>query len=216
MRIALFGGSFDPPHRGHLAIARAAAAQFALDRVLLAPTGLQPLKPGGPAAPFADRLAMVTLLCVEDPHLAPSALDAPLAGDHPNYTVDTLRRLRELHPSADLFNLVGADAFRTLGHWREPQQALALAEWIVVSRPGYPLNHPEEPDDPDDPEDPGDPGDLTLTPIQRTRVHTLGNVHEDISATTLRTRLAAGDPCDGLLPASIAAYIQQHGLYRPR
>ena len=201
MRIALFGGSFDPPHRGHLAIARAAASDFALDQVLLAPTGLQPLKPGGPVASFPDRLAMVTLLCADDPYLTPSDLDAPLDGNRPNYTVDTLRRLRDQLPTADLFNLLGADAFHTLGHWHEPRLALALAEWIVVSRPGYTFSDPEG---------------LALTPAQRIRIHLLDNIHEDVSATTLRTRLSEGDPCEGLLPPPIVTYIQQHQLYRSR
>ncbi len=201
MRIALFGGSFDPPHRGHLAIARAAARQYSLDQVLLAPTGLQPLKPGGPVASFADRLAMVGLLCAEDLHLSPSNIDAPLPDHRPNYTVDTLRRLREQYSTANLFNLIGADSFNTLGHWHEPHHALALAEWIVVSRPGYTL---------------ADPEGLSLTPDERTRIHLLDTIHEDVSATALRARLALGDPCPGLLPGPIAAYIQHYELYQSR
>src|ERR1700734_1006739 len=98
MRVGFFGGSFDPPHLGHLAVARAAAQAFALDTVLLAPTAHQPLKPHGADAPFEDRLAMVRLLCAGQPGLEASELEAPTEAISPNYTIDTLRALRaELH-----------------------------------------------------------------------------------------------------------------------
>jgi nicotinate-nucleotide adenylyltransferase len=199
MRVALFGGTFDPPHRGHLGIATAAADAFALDRVLFAPTGHQPLKAGLASSPFADRLAMVGLACAADPRFASSTIDAPRPDGVPNYTVDTLTQLARLMPDATLYNLVGADSFLSLRQWREPEKLLALAEWIVVSRPGYPLN---------------DLSRLRLTPTERVRIHLLETVHEDVSATMLRERLAAGDDCGDLLPGSVAAYIRSHGIYR--
>jgi nicotinate-nucleotide adenylyltransferase len=199
MRVALFGGTFDPPHRGHLGIATAAADAFALDRVLFAPTGQQPLKTGLASSPFSDRLAMVELACAADPRFAPSTIDAPRPDGSPNYTVDTLARLARLMPNATLYNLVGADSFLSLRHWRDPERLLALADWIVVSRPGYPLD---------------DLSGLQLTPAERVRVHLLETVQEDISATMLRERLAAGDDCGDLLPEPVAAYIRSHGLYR--
>jgi nicotinate-nucleotide adenylyltransferase len=198
MRVALFGGTFDPPHRGHLAIATAAANAFQLDKVLLAPTGRQPLKPEGAAASFADRVAMVKLICLEDPRFTASELDAPHANDAPNYTVDTLTALRKQMPGAHLFNLVGADSFLGLPHWYQSERLLELAEWIVVSRPGFPL----------------DLQALPLTDVQRHRVHVLQTVHEDISSTDLRTCLEAGQPCENLLLPSISQYIQTHQLYR--
>jgi nicotinate-nucleotide adenylyltransferase len=198
MRIALFGGSFDPPHRGHIAIARAAADAFALEQVLFAPAARQPLKSGSEAS-FNDRLAMTALACAEDPRFKPSAIDAPYPRDAPNYTVITLFTLLDSLPQTDvLYNIVGADSFATLTHWREPQRLLELAEWIVVSRPGHAL---------------ADPAGLTLTPHQRTRIHLLGSVHEDVSATDLRERLAHGDPCTDLLPTAVSHYIHQHHLY---
>ena len=199
MRVALFGGTFDPPHRGHLGIATAAADAFALDRVLFAPTGQQPLKSGLASSPFSDRLAMVGLACAADPRFAASTIDAPRDDGVPNYTVDTLARLAGLTPNATLYNLVGADSFLSLRHWRDPERLLALAEWIVVSRPGYPLD---------------DLSGLHLTPAERARVHLLETVHEDISATLVRERLAIGDDCDDLLPAPVAAYLRFHRLYR--
>lgn len=199
MRIALFGGTFDPPHRGHLAIARAAADAFHLDSVLFAPTGRQPLKPDQGSAPFADRLTMTTLACAEDRRFEASTIDAPRADGLPNYTVDTLAELQRATPNATIFNLVGADSFLGLPRWRQPRRLLKLAEWIVVSRPGFSLDDLES---------------LGLDPQQRSRVHLLETVHEDVSATSLRERLRRGDACADLLSPAIATYIQAHSLYR--
>jgi nicotinate-nucleotide adenylyltransferase len=199
MRLALFGGSFDPPHHGHIAIATAAADVFDLDQVLFAPVGRQPLKAEGAPASFADRLAMVELACRSDSRFAVSDLDAPRSDGTPNYTVETLAALHEVMPDARLFNLVGADSFLDLPHWHEPERLLELAEWIVVSRPGFPL---------------ADLSALSLTPDQRGRVHLLQTVHEDVAATNLRERLEAGDPCADVLDAAVSAYIKAHTLYR--
>jgi nicotinate-nucleotide adenylyltransferase len=199
MRLALFGGSFDPPHHGHIAIATAAADVFDLDQVLFAPVGRQPLKAEGAPASFADRLAMVELACRSDSRFAVSDLDAPRSDGTPNYTVQTLAALHEVVPDARLFNLVGADSFLDLPRWHEPERLLELAEWIVVSRPGFPL---------------ADLSALSLTPDQRGRVHLLQTVHEDVAATNLRERLEAGDPCADVLDAAVSAYIKAHTLYR--
>jgi nicotinate-nucleotide adenylyltransferase len=199
MRVALFGGTFDPPHRGHLGIARAAADAFALDTVLFAPAAQQPLKRASAATPFPDRLAMVEIACVADPRFTVSTIDAPRTDGAPNYTVDTLAALRSQMPGATLYSLVGADSFLSLRQWREPERLLELAEWIVASRPGYPLN---------------DLSSLQLTAAQRARVHLLDTVAMDISATMLRERLAVGDRCRDLLPPEILTYIHAHGLYR--
>jgi nicotinate-nucleotide adenylyltransferase len=198
MRVALFGGTFDPPHRGHLAIATAAANAFNLDEVLFAPVGHQPLKPDSTPAPFADRVAMLSLACLPDTRFAVSRLDAPHPDGTPNYTVQTLTALHQLLPDDTLFNLVGADSFLDLPHWREPDRLLELAEWIVVSRPGASLDNLSA---------------LNLTPKQQTRIHLLQTVHEDVSATDLRQRLEAGDPCSELLPAAVSDYIATYDLY---
>lgn len=202
MRIALFGGSFDPPHRGHMAIARAAADRFALNQVLFAPVGLQPLKPQTTGATFEERLAMTTLACMGDLRFTPSTIDAARPDGLPNYTIDTLRLLHQSMPDAQIFNLIGADSFLSLARWRDPHQLLELAEWIVVSRPGYSSSGLIE-----------DPPDLKLTPAQRTHIHVLDTVHEDVAATNLRERLRAGDPCKDLLPPQVSGYIQHHHLY---
>lgn len=198
MRIALFGGTFDPPHRGHLAIATAAADALRLDRVLFAPVGRQPLKLEAHSAPYIDRLSMVMLACEHDPRFKPSSLDTPDPNGKPNYTVDTLTMLCALYPEAELFNLVGADSFLALPHWRQPRRLLELAEWIVVSRPGFSLDSM---------------GELALSPQERARVHLVESVHDGISATELRQRLHDGDSCEGLVLPKVLEYIRARGLY---
>jgi nicotinate-nucleotide adenylyltransferase len=212
MRVAFFGGTFDPIHRGHLRLASAAADAFALDRVLFVTVGNQPLKPGPTVASYADRLQMARLACNPEPpqpatgnsadlRFAVSTLDAPRCDGSPNYTVDSLAALARELPSASLFVLTGADSFLDLRRWRSPDRLLALAEWIVVSRPDFPLSEARL-------------APLALTLAQLARVHLLTTVNEEVSATDLRRRLQAGDPCSGLLPAAVADYIQSHGLYR--
>jgi len=201
MRIGYFGGTFDPPHAAHLHVARAAADAFALDRVLLAPAGVQPLKSEPPIASYADRLAMTGLLCVDDPRLEASDLDAPNEAGEPNFTVDALRRLRAEQPGADIFVLAGADSFLTLRRWREPDALLELAQWIVVSRPGFSL---------------ADLSPLELSPSQAARVHLLTEMNDDISATGIRERLRVGVSCGKMLTPPVALYIARMHLYHAR
>ncbi len=201
MRIAYFGGTFDPPHRAHLHAAQAAADAFALDRVLLTPTGVQPLKSAAPQASYADRLAMVRLLCAGDPRLQASEIDPPRADGTPNYAVDALTKLRTEYADADLFALAGADSFLSLPRWREPGKLLDLAEWIVVSRPGFSLD---------------DLSPLYLTPQQQSRVHFLTSLHEHVSATGIRERLRIGVSCGDMLPPAVALYIARMHLYHAR
>jgi len=135
-RVAFFGGSFDPPHLGHLGIARAAQAALGLDTVLFAPVGTQPLKPQGPAACFEDRLAMTRLAIADESAFALSLADAPKLSGVPNYTLDTLLALRaELPPHSTLFCLMGADSFAGFSRWHRAAEIPFLAPLIVASRP---------------------------------------------------------------------------------
>jgi nicotinate-nucleotide adenylyltransferase len=206
MRLGYFGGTFDPPHLGHLAVAQAAADAFDLDRVLMVPTGVQPLRPVSPLAPFADRLAMVSLLCKQYPRLQPAALEAPRNPPVPNYTVDTLERLLADEPQAEttpeLFVIVGADAFQSVPQWRSPERLLSMAQWIVVTRPR--LTALELP---------------PLTQQQRERVHLLETLDNPASASAVRAALASRDPARtadlaSLLAPAVLAYIREHGLYQ--
>ena len=142
---------------------------------------------------------MVALCCGEDSRFAVSNLDAPRPDAQPNYTVRTLGLLRELMPEAEVFNLVGADSFRGLRAWREPERLLELAEWIVVSRPGFALEPPVE---------------MALSAKQWERIHLLDSVHEEVAATDLRRRLKAGETCEDVLPVAVAAFLEERGLYR--
>jgi nicotinate-nucleotide adenylyltransferase len=199
MRIGFFGGSFDPPHRGHLAVAQAAASAFHLQRVMMAPVALQPLKRDCAEASFEDRLRMVELLCQGTKGIEASAADGPRANGEPNYTIETLRQLRERLPeSSEIFVIVGADAFLTFRRWRDPEELLQMAQWIVVSRP-HAAKHSWE--------------DLQLTEAQRARVHELQGVSEPASATLVRKRLHAGESCEDMVPALILDYIHARHLY---
>jgi len=199
MRVGFFGGSFDPPHIGHLAVAQAAAQAFALDKVLLAPTAWQPLKPQGADASFADRLAMVELLCAGQPGLEASSLESPEETTGPNYTIDTLRRLRaQLQPSDEIYVVVGIDAFLDIERWRDPRGLLAAAQWIVVARPEF---SPEQ------------INAMPLSAAERVRVHLLEDVQVPVSATEVRRRLITGEDCSGWLPPRVLGYIRQHKLY---
>jgi len=137
-RIAFFGGSFDPPHLGHLAVARAARAALGLDTVLFAPVGAQPLKPQGSTAGFQDRLEMTRLAIAGEPGFTISLADAPNDLGAPNYTLETLFRLRdELAEGGALFCLVGADSFVGLRHWHRAAEIPFAAPLVVASRPSF-------------------------------------------------------------------------------
>jgi nicotinate-nucleotide adenylyltransferase len=224
-RIAFFGGSFDPPHLGHIAVAQAAQESLALDRVLLAPVGLQPLKPSGSSASFEDRIAMTRLAIANQPGLEISLLDGPNPnpanpdGVAPNYTHDTLIRLRQSLPeNASLFLLLGADSFRTLHQWHRASEIPFLASLIVAARPGEDLTHLAaylpfgirlqtlfgQPNQYLLSNSSGDQSQLILLP----------DLNYDISATQLRNQVhgVAGDE-PRLLDPAVLDYIRKRHLY---
>lgn len=233
MRVAFFGGSFDPPHLGHLAVARAAQAAFALDKVLFAPVGMQPLKKDGSAASFEDRLAMMSLAIAGEPGFEVSLADAPRpaadGSSKPNYTVDTVKKLRNsLGPGATLFCLIGADSFFSLHHWHRAVEIPFLAQLIVAARPGQPLENVKD----------ALPAGLRLEPAPNAEKHHAGvdvrafivknaagesapfyvlpGLHVDISASEIRARMQAGRngaAAYDLVPAAVGDYIRQHKLY---
>jgi len=205
MRLGYFGGTFDPPHRGHLAVAIAARDAFGLDRILLAPTGRQPLKPNAASAAFSDRLAMVLLLCEGQSGLEASAIDGPRADGEANYTIDTLQRLQAdvsvagaVPGTGALFVIVGADSFLDIARWRDPVALLSIADWIVVSRPGFSAEQLRA---------------ARLPEHDADRVHLLEGVDIPVSATDVRGRLVAGGDLGGALSAPVLAYIESHHLY---
>lgn len=188
MRIGLFGGSFDPVHNGHLTLAACCAEQGGLDAVWFVPAALQPFKLGGPVASDADRVAMLRLAIAGTPGREVSTLEIDRGGV--SYTVDTLRQLQAELVGIELFFLMGADTLRDLPGWREPDEVLRLATPMVVQRPG-------------------EADIVTDVPHLRVEMPPM-----DISSSDIRKRIATGESIEGLLPASVAAYIDENGLYR--
>lgn len=139
MNIGLFGGTFDPVHRGHLAVARAAAERFALKQVLFVPASRPPHKSVG-RTPFLHRYAMLALALSKDKDFIPSLLEAPDGTDRPSYTLDTVRRAKkEMGKAARLLVIIGIDAFEEIATWHEAVTLLREVEFIVASRPGWSL-----------------------------------------------------------------------------
>jgi len=222
MRIAFFGGTFDPPHRGHLAIAQAAAERLRLDRVLFAPVGNQPLKNDSSVASFEDRVAMVKLAISGDSRFELSTIDAPRPDYRPNYTIDTIRLLKEtLQPEDHLFCLVGADSFLSLPRWYRAAELLFDCDFIVAGRPGFDFPSAEKalPKNVHISGEPShEPGLSTLTLTndvrQSSTFYFLPDLREEISATEVRMALAGHFADDGALPRPVAEYIRAHHLYQ--
>jgi len=220
MRIAFFGGTFDPPHRGHIAIARAAMTRLGLDQVLVAPVGTQPLK--GAHSSFEDRLAMVRLAVAAEPGLVASSVDAPLPGGQPNYTFATLQRLqRHLQPSDELFCLLGADSFLTLKRWHQCAELLLFCDFVVAGRPGFSLRQFSDAL-PEGVENTGEYRESAFTRFElagpsgrQSTLFLLPDLDQDISATEIRAALAGGSEQQTVVAPAVAEYIRSHALYRP-
>jgi len=227
-RVAFFGGSFDPPHRGHLAVARAARAALGLDEVLFAPVGAQPLKPHGSSAGFDDRLAMTRLAIEHEPGFAISLADAPASNGAPNYTIDTLIALcAEIDAGGALFCLMGADSLLGLRRWRRGGEIPFIAPLIVASRPGQSLADLADvlPSGLSIDAAPAQPSSLDVrtytlrnTSGMTAPFYLLPGLYVEISASDIRQqvhaslgRLPAGNE---LLPNAVSEYIAAHGLYR--
>jgi nicotinate-nucleotide adenylyltransferase len=186
-QICLFGGTFDPIHNAHLQIAEQALTKFQLHRVLFVPAAHPPHKDPIGLTPYEDRFRMVEIACAPYPAFVASRLEQ---GDAPSYTVDTLERFRaQLAPGDRLYFLIGSDAFDELETWKRWQQVVELVEFIVVSRPGVQYHVP-----------------------QNARLHRLDGLELPVSSSTIRARLAAGEPTPEL-PMQVRAFIEQRGLY---
>lgn len=202
MRLGIFGGTFDPPHLGHLIIAQEAAVQLHLDRVLFIPAGVPPHKQGHPITPAHHRRAMVAQAIAGDPRFALSLIELERGG--PSYTVDTLAQLRaEYGPAAQLILILGGDMVYDIGGWHNPAGIVAQVTQIAaVQRPGFSFA----------------PAALAQVTAQvpglaaalaRVDVPQIG-----ISSSLLRERVASYLPITYLVPDAVAAYIQVHQLYQ--
>jgi nicotinate-nucleotide adenylyltransferase len=200
-RVGILGGTFNPPHLGHLAIARAALEELALERVVLMPVHTPPHKREQhdevPAHP-EHRLAMCRLLVQATEHVEVCALEAGRPG--PSFTVDTLRDIHASHPDAELTFLIGADSASTLPSWREPAALLELAGLAVAARSGSDRERVLR----------------TIASIShgRASVEFLDMPEIDVSASMVRAKVAAGNTVEELVGGAVSDYITEHHLYR--
>lgn len=219
MKIGFFGGSFDPPHRGHIALARLAIERLGLDRVLLAPVGVQPLKRTRPQAGFDDRVAMTRLAVEGQPGLEVSLVDAPHPDNRPNYTLDTIRSLRaSLEGENRIYFLMGADAFLTIGQWHRAADLLFACDMVVAARPGFDLELLAAALPKGVSAERTGPDVLTLHNNTGRTSHLclLPDLAERASATEIRESLERGESPDAMLDPRVEAYIREHGLYANR
>ena len=227
-RIAIFGGSFDPIHSGHLAVARAADRRFNFDEIHFIAASRPPHKLKQHLAPFPHRFAMVALACSEHPHFVPSLAEAgeDFSGSQLHYSVDTVRYFRHAyHEQGDrIFFIIGADAFLDIPMWKEYETLLGLCDFVIANRPGIRLEAlrlvipPDlhgRPDAKRDKEsDAIGPGTPIVGRLHQTTVYFLENVASDVSATDIRKKTNRGHSIHGLVSARVEEYILKQGLYR--
>ena len=184
MRLALFGGTFDPIHNAHLTVAQEAADQFRLDQVWFIPAANPPHKTAQSSASYEDRYRMTELACQADARFLASRLEE---GARKSYTIDTIEKVRTKGEAP--YFIIGADAFAEIGTWHRWQELLCLTDFIVVTRPGHHYTAP--------------PG---------ARVHRLDTVALPVSSSEIRKQLGGGQiPPE--LPSAVAKYIADKGLY---
>jgi len=220
-RIALFGGTFDPIHVGHLAVARAAERRFHLDEIHFIPTGRPPHKNRSGMASYADRYAMVALACADHPRFLPSLAESGTghAGREIFYSVDTVRHFKQKYHGGGvhLYFLVGADSFLHIPTWKDYETLLGLCDFIVASRPGFKTDAlrlvipPELFARKGSAHAPLDPRAIAL---RRTAIYVLDTVSSHVSATDVRQRLDSNESIHGLVPPRVEEYITKQALYR--
>lgn len=211
-RIGILGGTFDPIHCGHIDLALAAEAALDLTRMFVITSNVPPHRQQ-PAASSFHRFAMVSLAVAG--RRTWRATDIELRSPEPSYTSTTLHKfLERQYPRADMFFIIGADAFAEIASWRDYPHILTLAHFAVVSRPGFPVSDLA-----------GKLPDLaprmvtTATEFRRDAQPVIILIHAntaDVSSTAIRQRVATGGSIDGMVPRAVQQHIQQHGLYTSR
>jgi nicotinate-nucleotide adenylyltransferase len=196
MRLGIFGGSFDPVHNAHLALARACQQQAKLDEVWFTPAAIQPLNQNGPRAIDSHRLEMLGLATRDEPTWRVCTIEIDRGGF--SYTVDTLRQIHEELPDAELFFLIGADALNDVAKWKEPREIFRMATPLVVCRAGQPSPDLEQ---------------LKLLCTTDTQPQSIEMPAMEVSSSDIRRRVAASQPIDNLVPDAVRQFITQHRLY---
>ena len=195
MRIGVLGGTFDPIHFGHLAVAKAAIECANLDRVLFVPSAQPPHRTAA-VAPAEDRFAMTNLAVQGEPRFEVSDVEVRRGGR--SYTVDTLNELHRAFPNDELFLILGWDAARLFRTWREPDRVSELASLVTVDRPGMA---------------PPTPSELAVLRLDPARVVNCHVPTPDVSGSALRRAIASGQPVAGQLPPAVERYIAERHLY---
>jgi nicotinate-nucleotide adenylyltransferase len=235
MNIGLFGGTFDPIHRGHVALARAARDGYKLGRILFVAANIPPHKQSQALSAFAHRYAMIALATAQEKDFVPSLLEAPEDFESgglgkekgraakPNYTIDTIKRLKQSFKKADrLFLLIGIDAFADIAKWHQAEALFRECEFVVASRPGFSLadvanalpaslRPRQEVTRPFQKQ--AAAGDLVLSGVN---LHLLEEVYQPISSTAIRQAAAAGKPLGRFVEPAVVEYIKKTGLYKSR
>jgi nicotinate-nucleotide adenylyltransferase len=205
LRLGVFGGTFDPPHVGHLMIAERARDQLRLDRVMFIPSGNPPHKRRRQLSPAPDRVAMTRLAVRGNPAFRVSTLEVARPGS--SYTVDTLRTLRARNPGARLYLLIGEDSLNELHTWHEPESVHALATLVVAPRPGGAAPRPHR----------RDRQSSAGAAIRRgTRTVWLDGPRLELSSSGIRARVRAGRSIRHLVPEPVERYLAARELYRRR
>jgi nicotinate-nucleotide adenylyltransferase len=215
VNIALFGGTFDPIHVGHIRAAQAAARRFDLDRILFVPSGVPPHKSNGEVTPFAHRFAMVALAVRGHREFVPSLLEEPRADGSPNYSVDTVSAVRsQLRARDRLYFILGIDSFLDLPNWKYYQRLSELTDFIVAARPGFGSRQLLE----------RIGNGHSGTVLSKTGsslllpggagVHVLAAVRTPVASREIRQAAAAGGALTGLVPPLVEEYIAKEDLYR--
>ena len=193
-RLGVMGGTFDPIHYGHLVTAEEALVQLALNEVIFVPTGQPWMKEGRDVSPAEDRYLMTVIATASNPRFSVSRIEIDRGG--PTYTVDTLRALAAENPDAELYFITGADAMLEIFEWKDPDEVLSQAHFIMATRPGY---------------------DLALLDATESTHHsnvTVMNIPAlAISSTDIRERVREGRPIRYLVPEGVKSFIEKAGLY---
>ena len=197
-RLGILGGTFDPPHVGHLWLAALAADAHDLERVLFMPAAQPPHKGGRLISRSPDRLLLTRLAIGSDPAFELWPIEMERTG--PSYTIDSVVELKRAHPDARLFLVMAADSLAQIDTWRDPDRLLGEVEWIVGPRPGSEL--------------PDQAGLKDRFGNGASRIHLLSGPSLDVSSSDIRRRVAAGHTIRYLVPRNVEELIIDRGLYR--